>query len=360
MGNSSSPNFPPLSYRDTGVDIDRGNHLVDYIKTLTRRTARPEILAGVGGFGALFELPSDTYEAPVLVSGTDGVGTKLKLAVQTGIHHTIGIDLVAMCANDILTHGAQPLFFLDYFATGQLELMVAKQVMEGISHGCEEAGASLIGGETAEMPGIYHGGDYDLAGFCVGIVEKTRIIDGRTVAAGDVLIGLAASGPHSNGYSLIRKVLERTGADLDEEFHGRTLGATLLTPTCIYVRSVLDVIQQIPIRAVAHITGGGISDNLPRVLPPGVRARVDTNAWIHPPIFSWLRSAGGITEEEMYRTFNCGIGMILCVRPSDMAATMNILDKANQLAWVIGAIESTPESNPSDSRIPPSSQVLFV
>nr|VFJ77805.1 MAG: phosphoribosylformylglycinamidine cyclo-ligase [Candidatus Kentron sp. FW] len=356
------PNLPPLDYRSAGVDIDRGNRLVDHIKTLTRKTARPEILAGVGGFGALFELPIKAYEAPVLVSGADGVGTKLKLAVQTGIHHTIGIDLVAMCANDILTHGARPLFFLDYFATGKLDLTIAKQVMDGISRGCEEAGAALIGGETAEMPGVYNGEDYDLAGFCVGIVEKAKIIDGQTVAAGDVLIGLAASGPHSNGYSLIRKVLERGGANLDEEFHGKTLGETLLTPTRIYVPTISRLMREIPIRAIAHITGGGIPDNLPRVLPPGVRARIDTNAWTQPPVFHWLETMGDIARQEMYKTFNCGIGMIICIRPSDMAAAMNILEKAGQPAWEIGAIEPIPEPhspNLSSPRTPPS-QVLFT
>nr|VFK14775.1 MAG: phosphoribosylformylglycinamidine cyclo-ligase [Candidatus Kentron sp. LPFa] len=349
-------NSPPLTYRDAGVDIDRGNLLVEHIKTLAKRTARSEVLAGVGGFGALFQPAIGNYETPVLVSGADGVGTKLKLAVQTGIHDTIGIDLVAMCANDILTHGAQPLFFLDYFASGQLDIPVAKQVMEGISRGCEEAGAALIGGETAEMPGVYHGGDYDLAGFCVGIVEKTRIIDARTVAPGDVLIGLAASGPHSNGYSLIRKVLERTGIDLEQEFDGGTLGATLLTPTRIYVRAILDLLPKIPVRAIAHITGGGILENLPRVLPPGTRARVHTNAWIEPPIFQWLKTAGGIEDEEMYRTFNCGIGMILCVRPSNVATALNILDKSAQPAWEIGVIESSAESDVPGS----SSQVILL
>nr|VFK44094.1 MAG: phosphoribosylformylglycinamidine cyclo-ligase [Candidatus Kentron sp. TC]VFK45647.1 MAG: phosphoribosylformylglycinamidine cyclo-ligase [Candidatus Kentron sp. TC] len=350
-------NPTPLTYRDAGVDIDRGNLLVDHIKSIAKRTARPEILAGVGGFGALFQPSIGNYKAPVLVSGADGVGTKLKLAVQTGIHDTIGIDLVAMCANDILTHGAEPLFFLDYFATGQLDLSVAKQIMEGISRGCEEAGAALIGGETAEMPGVYQDGDYDLAGFCVGIVEKARIIDGRAIAPGDVLIGLAASGPHSNGYSLIRKVLERTGAHLDMEFDGRTLGAALLTPTRIYVRAVLDLIRKIPIHAVAHITGGGILENLPRVLLRGTQARIHANAWIEPPIFRWLKTAGGIAQEEMYRTFNCGIGMILCIRPSDVATAMNILDKRDQPAWEIGVIELSDESDVSGSS---PSQVLLL
>nr|VFK39288.1 MAG: phosphoribosylformylglycinamidine cyclo-ligase [Candidatus Kentron sp. SD]VFK44125.1 MAG: phosphoribosylformylglycinamidine cyclo-ligase [Candidatus Kentron sp. SD]VFK79125.1 MAG: phosphoribosylformylglycinamidine cyclo-ligase [Candidatus Kentron sp. SD] len=337
-----SPNPAPLTYRDAGVDIDRGNRLVDHIKTLARRTARPEVLAGVGGFGALFQLPAHRYDAPVLVSGADGVGTKLKLAVRTGIHHTIGIDLVAMCANDILAHGAEPLFFLDYFATGRLDSTVAERVMDGISHGCQEAGAALIGGETAEMPGIYGGGEYDLAGFCVGIVEKAHIIDGRTVVPGDALIGLAASGPHSNGYSLIRRVLERTGARLDEEFHGRTLGETLLTPTRIYVRAILALIREIPVRAIAHITGGGLPENLPRVLPAGTRARIHADAWDRPPIFAWLETAGGIETPEMYRTFNCGIGMVLCVPPAHVAATLRMLQQFQQPAWEIGVVESIP------------------
>nr|VFK19389.1 MAG: phosphoribosylformylglycinamidine cyclo-ligase [Candidatus Kentron sp. LFY] len=351
--NTSSSKLPPLTYRDAGVDIDRGNRLVERIETLTRRTTRPEVLAGVGGFGALFQLPSGVYEVPVLVSGADGVGTKLKLAVQSGIHDTIGIDLVAMCANDILTHGAQPLFFLDYFATGHLDLAVAEQVMTGISQGCQEAGAALIGGETAEMPGVYRGGDYDLAGFCVGIVEKARIIDGRAVAVGDAIIGLAASGAHANGYSLIRKILERTGADLDQEFHGQTLGAALLTPTRIYVRAVLDLIQKIPVHAVAHITGGGFLENLPRVLPAGMQARIDSKAWPRPPIFGWLQAAGGIVDEEMYRTFNCGIGMVVCVPPSEAAVAIHLLDEAGQPAWEIGVIESVPESASPQSAIDP-------
>nr|VFK28819.1 MAG: phosphoribosylformylglycinamidine cyclo-ligase [Candidatus Kentron sp. MB]VFK33967.1 MAG: phosphoribosylformylglycinamidine cyclo-ligase [Candidatus Kentron sp. MB]VFK76530.1 MAG: phosphoribosylformylglycinamidine cyclo-ligase [Candidatus Kentron sp. MB] len=357
---TSPSNFAPLSYRDAGVDIDRGNRLVEHIKTLTRKTMRPEVLAGIGGFGALYELPSGIYQNPVLVSGADGVGTKLKLAVQTGIHHTIGIDLVAMCANDILTHGAEPLFFLDYFATGELDLAVAQQVIAGIAYGCEKAGAALIGGETAEMPGVYQGKDYDLAGFCVGIVEKARIIDGKAVAAGDVLIGLASSGPHSNGYSLIRKILERTDADLDQEFYGQTLGEALLTPTDIYVRAVSDLIRDIPVHAIAHITGGGIRENLPRVLPPGVRARVETNAWVRHPIFPWLQTAGKITDEEMYRTFNCGIGMILCVPHAYAAQAMQRLDEIGQLAWEIGAIESLPKSERTSDWAPTSAQIRIL
>jgi len=344
----------PLNYRDAGVDIDQGNRLVAHIKTLAQRTSCPEILAGVGGFGALFQLPSGEYETPVLVSGADGVGTKLKLAIETGIHNTIGIDLVAMCANDVLVHGAKPLFFLDYFATGKLDLSIAKQVVEGISRGCEQAGAALIGGETAEMPGVYQGSDYDLAGFCVGIVEKANIIDGGNVAPGDVLIGLAASGPHSNGHSLIRKVLERTDTDLGETFDGKTFGETLLAPTCIYVRPILEIIQKIPVQAIAHITGGGILENLPRVLPAGVRAAVNTTTWPQPPIFDWLKTAGGIAEPEMYRTFNCGIGMMICVRAADAPATMQTLEQAKQPAWEIGHIEPDPDYSPTSSNSKPS------
>ncbi|MBT8420141.1 MAG: phosphoribosylformylglycinamidine cyclo-ligase [Gammaproteobacteria bacterium] len=353
----------PLSYRDAGVDIDKGNRLVEHIKTLAKRTTRPEVLAGVGGFGALFELPIKDYEAPILVSGTDGVGTKLKLAVQTGIHDTIGIDLVAMCVNDVLTHGAKPLFFLDYFATGQLDLAVAKQVVAGISRGCEQAQAALIGGETAEMPGVYHDGDYDLAGFCVGIVEKARLIDGQSVAPGDVLLGLGATGPHSNGYSLIRKVLERTGKPLGEAlaepFHGQTLGEALLTPTRIYVRPVLALMEQLPVRALAHITGGGLLENVPRVLPAGVRARIDTSAWTQPPVFQWLKTTGGISDTEMYRTFNCGIGMVVCVRPDDAAVAMKILEQFEQPAWEIGVVEADTDHAGTSGDVQPSPVILL-
>ena len=337
---------PSLNYHDAGVDIDQGNRLVEHIKILAQRTTRPEVLAGVGGFGALFELPIKDYENPVLVSGADGVGTKLKLAVQTGIHDTIGIDLVAMCANDILTQGARPLFFLDYFATGRLDLAVAKRIVEGISRGCEEAQAALIGGETAEMPGVYYEGDYDLAGFCVGVVEKKHIIQGRDVAPGDVLLGLAATGPHSNGYSLIRKVLAQTGQPLDRvlgaplpgQASPETLGEILLRPTRIYVRPILALIRELPIRAIAHITGGGLLENVPRILPAGAQARIRTDAWEEPPEFHWLKTVGGIDDREMYRTFNCGIGMVVCVRAGDVAAAMGILASLDQPAWEIGVI----------------------
>ena len=328
-----------LSYRDAGVDIDAGDRLVERIKPIAARTRRPGILGGIGGFGALFEVPLDRYRQPVLVSGTDGVGTKLKLAMQLGKHDTIGIDLVAMCANDIVVQGAEPLFFLDYYATGKLDVDTAAAVVAGIGRGCELAGAALVGGETAEMPGMYHGGDYDLAGFCVGVVEKERIIDGSGVRPGDVLLGLASSGPHSNGYSLIRKVIEVGKTDLRADFHGRSLGDTLLEPTRIYVKSLLALIAAVPVLALAHITGGGITENLPRVLPDECRARVDIRSWRRPPVFDWLQKTGGIAAHEMYRTFNCGIGMIACVRAEHADSAMQLLRQQGETVWRIGAIE---------------------
>lgn len=327
-----------LSYRDAGVDIDAGDRLVDRIKPIAARTHRPGILGGIGGFGALFEVPLDRYRQPVLVSGTDGVGTKLKLAMDLNKHDTIGIDLVAMCVNDIVVSGAEPLFFLDYYATGKLDVDTATAVVSGIARGCELAGCALVGGETAEMPGMYHGGDYDLAGFCVGVVEKGRIIDGSGVRPGDLLLGLAASGPHSNGYSLIRKVLEVSGADTRQDFHGRTLGQTLLEPTRIYVKSLLALIAAMPVQALAHITGGGIVENLPRVLPDDCRAVIDTGNWEVPPVFAWLQDKGGIQPSEMYRTFNCGIGMIVCIRAEHADRAQNLLQQQGETVWRIGEI----------------------
>ncbi len=326
-----------LSYRDAGVDIDAGGRLVDRIKPIAARTRRPGVLAGLGGFGALFEIPPG-YQQPVLVSGTDGVGTKLKLAMQLGKHDSIGIDLVAMCVNDIIVQGAEPLFFLDYYATGKLDVDVAAAVVSGIGRGCELAGAALVGGETAEMPGMYHGGDYDLAGFCVGVVEKTRIIDGSQVRAGDALIGLAASGPHSNGYSLIRKIINVSGADLSQDFHGRSLGDTLLEPTRIYVKSLLALMNEVPPHALAHITGGGITENLPRVLPEDTCAIVDTASWPRPPVFQWLQDQGRVADEEMYRTFNCGIGMIVCVPAAAAERALRLLREHGETAWRIGEV----------------------
>jgi phosphoribosylformylglycinamidine cyclo-ligase len=337
---SAPPSSPSLTYRDAGVDIDAGARLVERIKPLAAATARPGVITGLGGFGALFELPPGKYRQPVLVSGTDGVGTKLKLAIDLGRHDGIGIDLVAMCANDILVSGAEPLFFLDYYATGQLDLEVATSVIGGIARGCELAGCALTGGETAEMPGIYARGDYDLAGFCVGIAEKADLILPERVQPGDVLIGLASSGPHSNGYSLIRKVIEVNGADLSEMVDGIGLGERLLAPTRIYVRSVLPLTRAIRVHALCHITGGGLTENLPRVLPDGTRAVLDLASWTRPAVFDWIRTRGGIAEGEMLRTFNCGIGMIVVVAAADQARALEMLSASGEDARVIGQIEA--------------------
>ncbi|WP_295454097.1 phosphoribosylformylglycinamidine cyclo-ligase [uncultured Thiodictyon sp.] len=329
-----------LSYRDAGVDIDAGAALVERIKPLAAATTRPGVVSGLGGFGALFALPVRDYREPVLVSGTDGVGTKLRLAIALKRHDTIGIDLVAMCVNDILVSGAEPLFFLDYYATGRLELEVATAVITGIARGCELAGCALTGGETAEMPGMYSAGDYDLAGFCVGIAERSALILPERVRPGDQLIGLAASGPHSNGYSLIRKVIEVSGADLAADLDGATLGERLLAPTRIYVRSVLPLTRALHVHGLAHITGGGITENLPRVLPAGTQARVDMASFRRPAVFDWLQTQGGITEAELRRTFNCGIGMVLCVAREDTDTALTMLRSAGEEAWVLGEIES--------------------
>ena len=329
----------PLSYRDAGVDIDAGNRLVENIKPIARRTTRPEVLAGLGGFGALIELPQ-RYRQPVLVAGTDGVGTKLKLAIELGRHDTVGIDLVAMCANDLVVQGAEPLFFLDYYASGKLDVEVATAVIKGIGAGCELAGAALIGGETAEMPGMYAQPDYDIAGFCVGVVEKDRSIDGTRARAGDALIGIASSGPHSNGYSLIRKIIERSGARLDQPFCAGTLGDALLAPTRIYVKPVLALLPQVDVRSIAHITGGGLLENIPRVLPDDTQAVIDGATWPRPAIFDWLQRMGKVEDREMHRTFNCGIGMTLAVPPQDADRTLALLQQQGEQAWRIGSIES--------------------
>ena len=328
----------PLSYKDAGVDIDAGNALVERIKSISRRTTRPEVLGGLGGFGALCEIP-EGYRQPVLVAGTDGVGTKLRLAMDMGIHDTIGIDLVAMCVNDLVVAGAEPLFFLDYYATGSLNIDTAADVVTGIGAGCELAGCALVGGETAEMPGMYEGEDYDLAGFCVGVVEKSKIIDGSAVAPGDVLLGIASSGPHSNGYSLIRKILERSGADLDQPMGASTLGQALLTPTTIYVKALLALFQQIEVKALSHITGGGLLENLPRVLPAGCSAKIDTGSWDWPQVFCWLQEQGKVESREMYRTFNCGVGMVICVAQRDAKTAIELLATSGHQAWQIGRIE---------------------
>lgn len=340
MSDRADSSRTSLSYRDAGVDIEAGNALVDRIKPHAAKTKRPGVMAGLGGFGSLFELPLDRYKQPVLVSGTDGVGTKLRLAIESGIHNTIGIDLVAMCANDIAVLGAEPLFFLDYYATGKLDVDVAESVVSGIAEGCLQSGAALVGGETAEMPSMYEDGDYDLAGFCVGVVEKEGIIDGSKVAAGDKLIGLASSGPHSNGYSLIRKILARSGQSLGDAFDGSTLGERLLAPTRIYVKSLLQLNEKIDIHALSHITGGGLLENIPRVLPDGVKAVIDANSWQRPAVFDWLQEQGNVEDKEMYRTFNNGIGMVVVVAERNADPALELLKQAGEEAWLIGQIDN--------------------
>lgn len=326
-----------LSYKDAGVDIDAGDALVQRIKSVAKRTQRREVMGGLGGFGALCEIPAG-YKQPVLVSGTDGVGTKLKLAMQLQKHKTIGIDLVAMCVNDIVVTGAEPLFFLDYYATGKLNVDTAADVVTGIGRGCELAGCALVGGETAEMPGMYHGEDYDLAGFSVGVVEKANIIDGKKVSVGDALIALPSSGPHSNGYSLIRKIIERSNADLTATFDDKTLGDILIEPTRIYVKAVLELIRQMPVHAIAHITGGGLTENIPRVLPEGTNAQINTDSWAWPTVFNWLQKNGNVETAEMHRTFNCGVGMIIVVPTTHAQAAMDILHEQGEQPWQIGHI----------------------
>ena len=328
-----------MSYRDAGVDIDAGDALVEAIKPYARRTMRPEVLAGIGGFGALVEI-SKKYREPVLVAGTDGVGTKLKLAFHLNRHDTVGIDLVAMSVNDVLVQGAEPLFFLDYFACGKLDVATATDVIKGIAHGCELAGCALIGGETAEMPGMYPAGEYDLAGFAVGVVEKSAIIDGSAIRPGDAVLGLASSGAHSNGYSLIRAIIERVKPDLQADFHGRPLAQVLLEPTRIYVKPLLALMQQIKVKGLAHITGGGLVENIPRALPQGVTAVLQQSAWPMPALFKWLQQHGGVAEAEMHRVFNCGIGMTLIVGEKDAAAAMRMLAGAGESVYRIGRIEA--------------------
>jgi phosphoribosylformylglycinamidine cyclo-ligase len=331
-----------LSYKDAGVDIDAGNALIERIKGVAKRTRRPEVMTGLGGFASLFELPQG-YKQPVLVSGTDGVGTKLRLAMDMNKHDTIGIDLVAMCVNDLIVGGAEPLFFLDYYATGKLNVDIAADVVSGIGDGCELSGIALVGGETAEMPGMYEGEDYDLAGFCVGIAEKEEIIDGSKVATGDTLIALASSGPHSNGYSLVRKIIEVSNADLDQDLDGQPLKDALIAPTKIYVKSVLKLINANDVHALCHITGGGFQENIPRVLPATAKAVINTNSWDLPPVFKWLQEKGNVEAFEMYRTFNCGVGMIACV-PADKAdAAVALLNAEGEQAWIIGHIEDAVE-----------------
>jgi phosphoribosylformylglycinamidine cyclo-ligase len=326
-----------LSYKDAGVDIDAGEALVQRIKSVAKRTRRPEVMAGLGGFAALCEIP-EGYRQPVLVSGTDGVGTKLRLAMNLQKHDTIGIDLVAMCVNDLVVTGAEPLFFLDYYATGKLNVDVAAAVVSGIGDGCEQAGCSLVGGETAEMPGMYEGEDYDLAGFCVGVVEKSEIIDGSKVSAGDTLIALTSSGPHSNGYSLIRKIIDVSNADLSQDCGGRPLADALMEPTRIYVKSVLKLIKESQVNALAHITGGGLTENIPRVLPDDCKAVIDTKSWTFPAAFQWLQQAGNVDIREMYRTFNCGVGMVIAVPAARTEEALALLTSLGEDAFVIGHI----------------------
>ena len=336
-----------LRYRDAGVDIDRGHDLVARIRGIAGDTPREGVIAGPGGFGALFEPPLDRYRDPVLVSGTDGVGTKIKLAIAQDRHDTIGIDLVAMCVNDIVTLGAEPMFLLDYFATGRLDVGVAERVVAGIGRGCALAGTALVGGETAEMPGMYADGDYDLAGFCVGIVERGAIVDGARAAPGDHVVAIASSGPHSNGYSLIRSVVDASGDDLDRDIGGVRLVDALLAPTRIYAASVLPLAREGAVRAMAHVTGGGIVENLPRVLPQGTRAVVDASSWRRPAVFDWIQDAGGIAEDEMWRTFNCGVGMLLVVAREASRAIVDALRETGEHAWVAGRIdagEDAPEA----------------
>jgi phosphoribosylformylglycinamidine cyclo-ligase len=325
----------PLTYKDAGVDIDAGNAFVDRIKPLVKRTRRPEVLAGLGGFGGLFALDPDRYREPVLVSGTDGVGTKLMLAKRLDKHDTIGIDLVAMCVNDVIVQGAEPLFFLDYFACGKLDVDIATSVVGGIAEGCSQAGAALIGGETAEMPDMYTGGDYDLAGFCVGVVERSQIIDGSAISNGDALIAIGSSGPHSNGYSLIRKVLDIAG---DTAIGGRPAVEALLEPTRIYAASMLALLKSVSVKGIAHITGGGISENLPRMIPEALHAEIDTASWAPGPVFDWIARHGNIEVDEMRRTFNCGVGMVVAVNVADIPAALEILQAHGERAWHIGQV----------------------
>ena len=326
-----------MTYRDAGVDIDAGNELVERIKPLVKRSFRPEVMGGLGGFGALFDL-SGKYREPVLVSGTDGVGTKLKLAQQLGRHDTIGIDLVAMCVNDVLVQGAEPLFFLDYFATGKLEVDTTVAVVGGIARGCELSGCALIGGETAEMPDMYGPGEYDLAGFCVAAVEKSRLLDGAKVRAGDVLIGIASSGPHSNGYSLVRRIYDRAGRPADLDVGGVKLADALMAPTTLYVKPILELLQAHDLHGMAHITGGGLTENIIRVIPDGLGLDIDASAWTLPPVFDWLQREGAVENTEMWRTFNCGIGFVLVVAPDQLAAVQADLARLQLAHWQIGEV----------------------
>jgi phosphoribosylformylglycinamidine cyclo-ligase len=330
----------PVTYRDAGVDIDAGDELVERIKPRVKRSLRKEVLGGIGGFGAMVEVPLDRYRKPVLVSGTDGVGTKLRLAIDTQRHDGVGIDLVAMCANDVIVQGAEPLYFLDYFASGKLHVDTAERVINGIVEGCVQAGCALVGGETAEMPGMYHGADYDLAGFCVGVVEKDAIIDGSKTLAGDVVLGLPSSGPHSNGFSLIRKILQIAAAHLDADLEGERLLDRLMAPTRIYVKPLLQLLQAVPVHGMSHITGGGLVDNIPRVIPEGLEVVLERKSWRREPVFEWLQQHGKVNDAEMYRVFNCGIGMTVHVAASDADQAISVLRDAGQESLVIGEVRA--------------------
>tara|TARA_B100000953_G_scaffold300249_1_gene304400 strand:- start:5497 stop:6540 length:1044 start_codon:yes stop_codon:yes gene_type:complete len=327
-----------ISYKEAGVNIEKGNELVQRLKKTISNADKKGVIGELGGFGGLFDLGSLSYKQPILVSGTDGVGTKIKLAIENNIHDTIGIDLVAMCVNDVIVQGAKPLFFLDYFACSKLDINIAETVISGINKGCSLAGCSLIGGETAEMPGMYKEHDYDMAGFCVGVVEKDQIITGEDIVAGDALVALASSGCHSNGYSLIRKIIKETNSDLNQNLDNRKILEHLLTPTRIYVKQILDLIKRIPIKSISHITGGGLIDNLPRVMPNNLSVIIDTNSWAIPNIFNWLSDRGKIDSYEMFRTFNCGVGLVLCVEKDNIEETINHLNNNGETAWLIGEI----------------------
>ncbi len=339
MNSNDQAGNTSISYRDAGVDIEAGDALVEQIKPFAKRTMRPEVLGGIGGFGSLFEMPKK-FKNPVLVSGTDGVGTKLKLAFELNKHDTVGIDLVAMSVNDILVQGAEPLFFLDYFACGKLEVGTAAQVIKGIAQGCEQSGCALVGGETAEMPGMYPAGEYDLAGFAVGCVDKESLITGKTISSGDVVLGLASSGAHSNGYSLIRKLIAKSGIDMDADFHGKPFKDVVMAPTRIYVKSLLKLIEAMPVKGMAHITGGGITENVPRVLPEGLTAEIKKGSWDMPALFTWLQAQGNVAESEMHKTFNCGIGMVVIVAKEKASAAMALLKAEGEQVFEIGNVRA--------------------
>lgn len=336
---STNTDNTTITYRDAGVDIEAGDALVEQIKPFAKRTMRPEVMGSIGGFGSLFAMPKK-FKEPVLVSGTDGVGTKLKLAFQLNKHDTVGIDLVAMSVNDILVQGAEPLFFLDYFACGKLEVGTAAAVIKGIAEGCEQSGCALVGGETAEMPGMYPAGEYDLAGFAVGCVDRANIIDGKNISAGDIVLGLASSGAHSNGYSLIRKLIEKSGIDMESDFHGRKFKDVVMAPTKLYVKSILQLLEAMPVKGMAHITGGGITENVPRVLPEGLTAEINAKSWELPPLFKWLQAQGNIANLEMYKTFNCGIGMAVIVSPESAEKAKEMLALAGETVYQIGKIRA--------------------